>query len=92
MHEMRYSLKSEPLPRLSSVNSNPCKIEWNAYCSSHQPDAHHQTPAYKIHGIAANLAGDLIFVADPLCGGDDFWNKLRALFIHRAKAHFPAAT
>lgn len=62
MHQMRYSLKSESLPSLSSVNSNPCKIEWNAYCSSHQPDAHHQTPAYKIHGIAANLAGKEIHV------------------------------
>lgn len=52
----------------------------------------HRIPGYETHRIAVNLAGDLMFVASLFVLGGDFWDKVRALFIHGAKAHFPAET
>jgi hypothetical protein len=67
-------------------------MRWNTLFILHQPDAHHLIPGYNTYRIAVNLAGDLIFVAGPFVPEGNFWNKLRALFIQRAKAHFPTAT
>lgn len=39
--------------------------------------------------LAVGLLGDTIFLASLFVLGGDFWDKLRALFIPRAKAHFP---
>lgn len=52
----------------------------------------HLIPGYETHRIAVNLAGDLVFVASLFVLGGDFWDKVRALFMHGAKAHFPAET
>jgi hypothetical protein len=35
------------------------------------------------------LAGDLLLLTGLVLLGGDFWDKLRALFIHGAKATFP---
>jgi hypothetical protein len=42
--------------------------------------------------VAANLGLDMIFVASLFVLGGDFWDKLRALFVHRARAVFPPVT
>jgi len=47
-------------------------------------------PGYGEHQIAYNLIGDLIWLSSLLVLGGDFWDKVRALFIHRAKAVFPS--
>jgi hypothetical protein len=43
-------------------------------------------PEYRIH---MGLTIDFIFVCSFFVLGGDFWDKLRALFIHKAKARFP---
>jgi hypothetical protein len=35
------------------------------------------------------VAGDLMFIATLFVLGGDFWDKLRALFVHGAKAQLP---
>ncbi len=35
------------------------------------------------------LSGDVLLLASFIVLGGDFWDKVRALFVHRAKAHFP---
>jgi hypothetical protein len=52
----------------------------------------HRIPGYETHRIAVNLAGDLMFIASLFVLGGNFWDKVRALFIHGAKAHFPTET
>jgi hypothetical protein len=39
--------------------------------------------------VAVNLGLDLIFGASLFVLGGDFWDKLRALFLHEARAVFP---
>jgi hypothetical protein len=41
--------------------------------------------------VAVNLGLDLIFGASLFVLGGDFWDKLRALFLHEARAVFPPA-
>lgn len=36
-----------------------------------------------------NIGGDLMLVASLFVLGGDFWDKIRALFIHKATAHIP---
>lgn len=43
---------------------------------------------YDQHRIAINATGDVILVTSAFVLGGDFWDKLRALFIHSAKAQF----
>ncbi|MEA2079249.1 MAG: hypothetical protein U9P00_05215 [Pseudomonadota bacterium] len=45
-------------------------------------------PEYRIH---MGLTIDFIFVCSFFVLGGDFRDKLRALFIHKAKARFPEA-
>ncbi|MGB2957680.1 MAG: hypothetical protein WBD30_02220 [Bacteroidota bacterium] len=45
-------------------------------------------------GLEANrlwyaAAGDFLLIVSLLILGGDFWEKLRALFVYRSKAHFP---
>jgi hypothetical protein len=47
-------------------------------------------PGYHEHRIALNLAADLLLLSSFFVLGGDFWDKFRALFIHDAKAQFPA--
>jgi hypothetical protein len=39
---------------------------------------------YETHRFIVSLIGDLMFVASLFVLGGDFWDKLRALFIHSA--------
>jgi hypothetical protein len=39
--------------------------------------------------LAFNLVGDLMFIVSFFVLGGDFWDKVRALFVHGAKAVFP---
>ena len=49
----------------------------------------HLIPAYVEHRFAVNFAGDLIWLSSLFVLGSDFWDKVRALFIYRAKAVIP---
>jgi len=53
------------------------------------PYAPHLVPGYGAHRFALNLVGDLLLISSLFVLGGDFWDKLRALFIHRAKAQIP---
>lgn len=53
------------------------------------PYAPHLIPGYETHRFAVNLIGDLMFVSSLFVLGGDFWDKVRALFIHEAKALGP---
>ena len=45
----------------------------------------HLISGYEAHRFVVNLIGDLMFVASLLVLGGDFWDKIRALFVHSAK-------
>ena len=46
-------------------------------------------PAYVEHRFAVNFAADLLWLSSLFVLGSDFWDKVRALFIYRAKAVIP---
>ena len=46
-------------------------------------------PRFGDYHIAVAIAGDGLLVLGLFLLGGDFWDKLRALFIHGAKSHFP---
>ena len=46
-------------------------------------------PGYEGNAVALAIAGDAIWLASLFVLGGDFWDKLRALFVHGAKAVFP---
>lgn len=50
------------------------------------PDKVPGFPEYRIH---IGLVIDFIFICSFFVLGGDFWDKLRALFVHKAKASFP---
>ena len=45
----------------------------------------HQIPGYETHRFVVSLIGDVMFVASLFVLGGDFWDKVRALFIHQAR-------
>ena len=49
----------------------------------------HLIPGYEPNRLLASLMGDLIFLFSLLVLGGDFWDKVRALFIHEARALLP---
>lgn len=49
-------------------------------------------PRYSGNEIAYAIVGDLLLLASLFVLGGDFWDKLRALFIHAAKVNFPKST
>jgi len=53
------------------------------------PYAPHLIPGYGVHRFALNLVGDLLLISSLFVLGGDFWDKLRALFVHGAKARIP---
>jgi hypothetical protein len=53
------------------------------------PYAPHLVPGYGTHRFAMNLAGDLILISSLFVLGGDFWDKIRSLFVHKAKAQIP---
>ena len=48
-------------------------------------------PGIDIDWLAVAVVGDLVLVAAFFVLGGEFWDKFRALFIHRATARFPSA-
>lgn len=46
------------------------------------PYGAHQIPGYEMHRFLVSLIGDVMFVASLFVLGGDFWDKIRALFIH----------
>lgn len=49
----------------------------------------HLIPGWEEHPYVWGAAGDLTLIASLFVLGGEFWDKLRALFIHGAKASFP---
>ena len=49
------------------------------------PYGAHHIPGYESHRFIVSLIGDLMLVASLFVLGGDFWDKVRALFIHSAK-------
>lgn len=45
-------------------------------------------PGYQGNEFCFGIAGDLLLIVSLFILGGDFWDKLRALFIHRAQAVF----
>ncbi len=52
------------------------------------PYGAHLIPDYEAHRFVISLIGDVMLAASIFLLGGDFWDKLRALFIHRATAQF----
>jgi len=50
----------------------------------------HHLPGYGGHRLLWAIGGDLAFVASFFVLGGEFWDKLRALFVHGARAVFPS--
>lgn len=57
-----------------------------AYLTFYVP---HQLPGYDDHRIVMNLTADFLFVITLFILGQEFWEKVRALFIYDAKARIP---
>jgi len=51
--------------------------------------APHLIWGYAENRIIMNLCADTLFIITLFILGGDFWEKLRALFLYDAKAHFP---
>ena len=49
------------------------------------PYAPHLIPGYEGHRMAVNLVGDLLLISSLFVLGGDFWDKVRALFVHDAR-------
>ena len=49
----------------------------------------HWFPFYSDSPIIFAIVGDICFLTSFIVLGGDFWDKIRSLFIHSAKAHFP---
>ena len=47
-------------------------------------------PGYEANRFVVSLIGDIMFVASLFVLGGDFWDKVRALFIHQAKVEVAA--
>ena len=54
------------------------------------PYAPHLIPGYATHRLAVSLSGDVILISSLFLLGGDFWDKVRSLFIHKAKANLLA--
>jgi hypothetical protein len=53
------------------------------------PYISHMIPGYAEHRYFLLICGDLMFVLSLFVLGGEFWDKIRALFLYDAKAHFP---
>ena len=49
----------------------------------------HHLPGYESRPILYALPGDIILIASLFVLGGEFWDKLRALFMHGARSRFP---
>ncbi len=50
------------------------------------PYGAHRIPGYESHRFVVSVIGDVMFVASLFVLGGDFWDKIRALFLHSARA------
>jgi hypothetical protein len=50
----------------------------------------HHLPGFDRHPMFWHVGGDLMLVISLFVLGGEFWDKLRALFVHGARAVFPA--
>jgi hypothetical protein len=50
----------------------------------------HKIPGYEVHRLVVNIIGDVLLISSLFVLGGDFWDKLRGLFIHKAKIKMPA--
>jgi len=48
-------------------------------------------PGFAAHPMAFAMTGDVMFFASLFVLGGDFWDKVRSLFVHEARARFPEA-
>jgi hypothetical protein len=53
------------------------------------PYFQHHLPGFEARPILYAVSGDLLLIASVFVLGGEFWDKLRALFIHGARAQFP---
>jgi hypothetical protein len=53
------------------------------------PYAPHLVPGYEAQRFYINLIGDLMLVTSLFVLGGEFWDKVRALFIHGARTQIP---
>jgi hypothetical protein len=51
------------------------------------PYGAHRIPGYEAHRFVVSLIGDMVFVVSLFVLGGEFWDKVRALFIHQAEVH-----
>lgn len=49
----------------------------------------HHIPGFDEHPLTFATAGDVVLLISLFVLGGDFWDKLRALFVHGARAVFP---
>jgi hypothetical protein len=56
------------------------------------PYLHAHLPGYDREPLWWHVAGDLVFAGSLFVLGGDFWDKLRALFVHGARAVLPGQT
>jgi small basic protein len=54
------------------------------------PYGAHLIPGYETHRFVVGLIGDVMLVASLFVLGGDFWDKIRALFIHQARVQVAA--
>jgi len=54
------------------------------------PYLHHYLPGFDTHPMRWHVGGDVVFVASFFVLGGEFWDKLRGLFVHGARAVFPS--
>ncbi len=53
------------------------------------PYLHSHLPGFDTRPLWWHVGGDLVFFASLFVLGGDFWDKLRSLFVHGARAVFP---
>ena len=62
----------------------PLLIGWMA------PYAPHLIPGYETHRFWVNFTSDVVFISSLFVLGGDFWDKVRGLFIYKAKTNIYA--
>ncbi len=53
------------------------------------PYVGHLVPGYEANQIMLGVAGDVLFVFSFFVLGGEFWDKVRALFVHKTTVLFP---
>ncbi|NQT32903.1 MAG: hypothetical protein HQ594_04445 [Candidatus Omnitrophica bacterium] len=52
------------------------------------PYGGHRIPGYEVNRVAFGAVGDMMFIFSFFVLGGEFWDKIRALFVRRAKVQF----